>query len=162
MISLLAVSCGDDFLTTHPGDSVSTDLALSTEQDIDNAVNGLYDLMSSYGYYGGTMFFYGDMKGDDMQSSYNSGRTCNRCYLYDHRSTSLNAGYLWGRPFYIIRNAWNVINAIDDGKVQGSEQRLKELKGEAMTIMALCQFDLTRCSVILILRIKGPVGELQL
>ena len=31
------------FLTTHPGDSVSTDLALSTEQDIDNAVNGLYD-----------------------------------------------------------------------------------------------------------------------
>lgn len=141
----MAVSCGDDFLTTHPGDSVSTDLALSTEQDIDNAVNGLYDLMSSYGYYGGTMFFYGDMKGDDMQSSYNSGRTCNRCYLYDHRSTSLNAGYLWGRPFYIIRNAWNVINAIDDGKVQGSEQRLKELKGEAMTIMALCQFDLTRC-----------------
>lgn len=65
--------------------------------------------------------------------------------IYDHRSTSLNAGYLWGRPFYIIRNAWNVINAIDDGKVQGSEQRLKELKGEAMTIMALCQFDLTRC-----------------
>ena len=63
LISLLAVSCGDDFLTTHPGDSVSTDLALSTEQDIDNAVNGLYDLMSSYGYYGGTMFFYGDMKG---------------------------------------------------------------------------------------------------
>ena len=43
LISLLAVSCGDDFLTTHPGDSVSTDLALSTEQDIDNAVNGLYD-----------------------------------------------------------------------------------------------------------------------
>ena len=37
-----------NFLTTHPGDSVSTDLALSTEQDIDNAVNGLYDLMSSY------------------------------------------------------------------------------------------------------------------
>ena len=61
LISLLAVSCGDDFLTTHPGDSVSTDLALSTEQDIDNAVNGLYDLMSSYGYYGGTMFFYGDI-----------------------------------------------------------------------------------------------------
>ena len=68
LISLLAVSCGDDFLTTHPGDSVSTDLALSTEQDIDNAVNGLYDLMSSYGYYGGTMFFYGDMKGMMMQS----------------------------------------------------------------------------------------------
>lgn len=82
LISLLAVSCGDDFLTTHPGDSVSTDLALSTEQDIDNAVNGLYDLMSSYGYYGGTMFFYGDMKGDDMQSSYNSGRTCNRGVTY--------------------------------------------------------------------------------
>ena len=57
--------------------------------DIDNAVNGLYDLMSSYGYYGGTMFFYGDMKGDDMQSSYNSGiggrqlALCRRGFVHD-------------------------------------------------------------------------------
>lgn len=145
LVSILATSCGDDFLNTNPTDSISTELALSTEKDIDSAVNGLYDLLSSYGYYGGTMFFYGDMKGDDIQSSYNSNRACNSCYLFNHHSTNLNAGYLWGRPFYIIRNAWNVINAIDNGQVQGSEQRLQELKGEAMAVMALCQFDLTRC-----------------
>lgn len=145
LISLLITSCGDDFLNTKPNGSVITEDALRTEKDIDNAVNGLYDLLSSSGYYGGTMFFYGDMKGDDIQSSYNSGRNCNRCYLFDHRSTSLNAGYLWGRPFYTIRNAWNIINAIDDGKVEGKSEQLKSLKGEALAILALCQFDLTRC-----------------
>lgn len=139
LISLLTISCGDDFLSTKPSDSVPTEEALGTEKDIDNAVNGLYDLLSTYGYYSGTMFFYGDMKGDDMQSSYNSGRSCNRSYLYDHRATSLNAGSLWGRPFYTIRNAWNIINAIDEGIVKdGSEQALKALKGEAMAIVALC------------------------
>lgn len=145
LASLLTVSCGDGFLTTNPTAGVSTELALNTEKNLDNAVNGLYDLMSSNGYYGGAMFYYGDMKGDDLQSSYNSGRNCNSCYLFNHTSTSLRAGSLWGRPFYIIRNAWNVINAIDQGKAQGSEERLKELKGEAMAVMALCQFDLTRC-----------------
>lgn len=145
LASLLAVSCGDDFLTTNPNDSIPTTNALRTEQDIDNAVNGLYDLLSATGYYSGTMFSYGDMKGDDMQSSYNSGRTCNKFYLFDHRSTSLNAGYLWGRPFYTIRNAWNIINAVDGGEVTGSAEKLQELKGEAMAVMALCQFDLTRC-----------------
>lgn len=117
LIFLLVVLCGDDFLIIYFGDSVFMDLVLSIEQDIDNVVNGLYDLMFSYGYYGGIMFFYGDMKGDDMQSFYNSGRICNWCYLYDYCFISLNVGYLWGCFFYIICNVWNVINVIDDGKV---------------------------------------------
>lgn len=144
-VLLTTSSCGDDFLNTSPTSSIETDKALTTEKDVNNAVNGLYDLLSTTGYYGGTMFFYGDMKGDDMQSSYNSGRACNQCYRFEHRSNNLNAGYLWGRPFYTIRNAWNIIDAIDRNQVQGDPGRLDALKGEAMAVLALCQFDLTRC-----------------
>ena len=43
-------------------------------------------------------FFIGDMKGDDMQSSEESG-VCNTCYMFNHRPNSLNAGSLWGRTF---------------------------------------------------------------
>lgn len=144
LISMFATSCSD-FFDTAPSNKIPTTIAFRTITDVDNAVNGLYDLMSSSGYYGAAMFAYGDMKGDDMQSSEESG-VCNTCYMFNHRPNSLNAGSLWGRPFYILREAWNILNAISEGKIQGEDQdKLNALKGEAMAMIALCQFDLTRC-----------------
>lgn len=144
LASLLATSCSD-FFDTAPSNKIPTSVALRTVTDVDNAVNGLYDLMSSSGYYGAAMFAYGDMKGDDMQSSEESG-VCNTCYMFNHRPNSLNAGSLWGRPFYILREAWNILNAISEGQIQeGNSKQLDALKGETMAVIALCQFDLTRC-----------------
>ena len=66
--------------------------------------------------------------------------------MFNHRPNSLNAGSLWGRPFYILREAWNILNAIAEGKIEsGDEKKLNALKGETMAVIALCQFDLTRC-----------------
>lgn len=139
-------ACTGDFLDTSPSDKIPSTEVFTTYLGVENAVNGLYDLLSSTGYYGGTMFFYGDMKGDDMQSSYNSGRDCNKCYLFNHQPNALAAGYLWGRPFYVIREAWNVVEAIDKGVVtDATAEELKALKGEALAVIALCHFDLTRC-----------------
>lgn len=145
-ISLGLGSCTGSFLDTTPSNKVPTENAFDSFSSTENAVNGLYDLMSSYGYYGGTMFFYGDMKGDDIQSSYNSGRDCNNCYLFNHRANNLGAGYLWGRPYYIIRQGWNIVSAIDNNKIQdATTEDLAYLKGEALAVIALCHFDLTRC-----------------
>lgn len=144
LASLLVTGCGD-FFDTAPSNKIPTAIAFRTVTDVDNAVNGLYDLMSGSGYYGAAMFAYGDMKGDDMQSSEESG-VCNICYMFNHRPNSLNAGSLWGRPFYILREAWNILNAIAEGKIEsGDEKKLNALKGETMAVIALCQFDLTRC-----------------
>lgn len=144
LASLLVTGCGD-FFDTAPSNKIPTAIAFRTVTDVDNAVNGLYDLMSGSGYYGAAMFAYGDMKGDDMQSSEESG-VCNTCYMFNHRPNSLNAGSLWGRPFYILREAWNILNAIAEGKIEsGDEKKLNALKGETMAVIALCQFDLTRC-----------------
>lgn len=52
----------------------SSEIAISNISDLKNAVNGMYDLLSSYGYYGGTAFYYGDVKGDDIQSRAQTGR----------------------------------------------------------------------------------------
>ena len=146
VLSLGLVSCTGSFLDTTPSNKVPTENAFDSFSSTENAVNGLYDLMSSYGYYGGTMFFYGDMKGDDIQSSYNSGRDCNNCYLFNHRANNLGAGYLWGRPYYIIRQGWNIVSAIDNNKIQdATTEDLAYLKGEALAVIALCHFDLTRC-----------------
>lgn len=66
LASLLVTGCGD-FFDTAPSNKIPTAIAFRTVTDVDNAVNGLYDLMSGSGYYGAAMFAYGDMKGDDMQ-----------------------------------------------------------------------------------------------
>lgn len=51
-----------------------------------------------------------------------------------------------GTTFYILREAWNILNAIAEGKIEsGDEKKLNALKGETMAVIALCQFDLTRC-----------------
>ncbi len=66
LASLLVTGCGD-FFDTAPSNKIPTAIAFRTVTDVDNAVNGLYDLMSGSGYYGAAMFAYGDMKGDDCR-----------------------------------------------------------------------------------------------
>ena len=61
LASLLVTGCGD-FFDTAPSNKIPTAIAFRTVTDVDNAVNGLYDLMSGSGYYGAAMFAYGDMK----------------------------------------------------------------------------------------------------
>ena len=39
--------------------------------------------------------------------------------------------------FYILREAWNILNAIAEGKIEsGDEKKLNALKGETMAVIA--------------------------
>lgn len=142
----LATSCSEEFLDKVPSDSITTDEAISSLKDVKTANEGLYSLMASTYYYNASMFLYGDMKGDDMQATYwSSGNTSYKFYIYEHSAQNPNSGGLWGRPYYIIRNAYNIISAIDNGKIQdASTEQLANYKGQALAIIALCYFDLTR------------------
>lgn len=142
-IALMAVSC-EDFLVERPHTSITSDIAISKASDVEYAVNGIYSLMASAGYYGGTMFYYGDIKGDDVQSLYQSGRDTYYCYMFSHTSNGLHAGSLWGRPWYVIRQASNVIEAIESGKISGDKDELNNYLGQAYATRALATFDLTR------------------
>ena len=62
-ITLLFISCGDDFLTKFPDDAVVTENAITTIAETQTAVNGLYALMASQYYYAASLYFYGEVKG---------------------------------------------------------------------------------------------------
>ena len=47
LASLLVTGCGD-FFDTAPSNKIPTAIAFRTVTDVDNAVNGLYDLMSGF------------------------------------------------------------------------------------------------------------------
>lgn len=142
----LVSGCSDDFLDKSPSNAITTDEAITTLQDVKVANNGLYSLMASTYYYNAPMFLYGDMRGDDMQPTYwSSSRTFHKFYMFEHSTQSPNNGGLWGRPYYIVRNAWNIIKAIDSGAItDASSEQLATYKGQALALIALCHFDLTR------------------
>ena len=146
-ITLLFISCGDDFLTKFPDDAVVTENAITTIAETQTAVNGLYALMASQYYYAASLYFYGEVKGDDMQCLYISGRTPYTMYTFDQSTQSTGNGGLWGRPWYTIRNASNIIQAIDNNKItdaQSDPDQLNDYKGQAIAIRALAHFDLLR------------------
>ncbi len=144
-IVFLFTSCGENFLETFPSNAISSEIAISNTNDLKNAVNGMYDLLSSYGYYGGTAFYYGDVKGDDIQSRAQTGRDSYKCYMYSHAANNMGAGYLWGRPWYTIRQACNIIEAIDNEKIKdGTEAQINDYKGQAIAIRAMVHFDLVK------------------
>lgn len=147
MVWLLA-ACSEDFLNRTPSAQMETGRAFTRYKDVTAAVDGLYALMASTYYYNGSMFLYGDVKGDDLQAtSWSSGRgSVYRFYTFEHTADIPNNGGLWGRPYYIIRNAWNIVRAIDDGLIEdASPADLADYKGQALAVIALCHFDILRC-----------------
>lgn len=146
-VSLLWSSCGEDFLNRRPSNAISTEVAITNVREAGFAVNGVYDALSSVGYYNGAIFYYGDIKGDDMQSKgEEGGRLSHRCYMFEHQTNNLYVEGLWSQPFYVIRLASNVIEAFDGGKVMDGDMAVRnDLKGQAYALRALAHFDLVRC-----------------
>lgn len=73
--SLMIVSC-EGFLETSPSGSLKTDDAISSVQDLHNAINGVYErLIVPQASLSSDMFVYGDYKGTDWDYAYNAGHS---------------------------------------------------------------------------------------
>ena len=148
-ISLLLIastSCGDEWLNTVPSDSVPAGDAITSYKAATVALTGVYDGLqgssSRTSYYAARMFYYGDVRGDDMQARSSGMRSSS---TYEMRYVEDNAPNMWNIPYNVIRRANSLIDAVDQGKVEdASEAQLAQLKAEALVIRALVHFDLVR------------------
>lgn len=149
MASMLAVilsSCGNNWLDMSPSDSLPSDKAITTYNDASVALTGIYDGLQGasdrVSYYAARMFYYGDVRADDMQAR-TQGMRSSSCY--EMRYTLDDAPNMWTIPYNVIRRANQLIDAIDQNKItDATEAQLKNLKAEALTIRALVHFDLVR------------------
>jgi len=136
-------SCSADFLNTYPTSNIVIENAILSITEAQYAINGIYDAMQNYGYYGGYMQIYGDVRADDIQS-YGITRTSYNMYIYDHRSIAPNNQQLWNRPFLVIRQACRIIDAIDNDVKDGTQAQRNQIKGHAITLRAMAHFDLVK------------------
>ena len=83
MATIALTSCVNDWLDLTPSDSIPSNSAITNYNDAKTALYGMYDGLqgnSTYTqYYAARMFYYGDVRGDDMQAR-TQGMRSSSCY----------------------------------------------------------------------------------
>lgn len=134
-------SCSKDNLDLVPTTAVNWDVALSTENDLKNALNGAYAGFRNVDLYGRTVPVIGDVMADN---AYQHTTNTNRYTLfnaYTFNVADANVLGFWSSAYNVILRANNIINSSVDTTGNAT---VKSLKGQAYAIRALSYFTLVR------------------
>ena len=132
-------ACKKEFLEKLPPTSLTPELALATEADLQTALMGTYAGLRTTDLFGRSVPVFGDLMADNSYVSLtNSGRyTLFNTYTYN--ITDGNVVGAWRGAYTAILRANNIINSKVATSVNVSQYR-----GEAYAIRALCYWYLVR------------------
>ncbi|WP_418698035.1 RagB/SusD family nutrient uptake outer membrane protein [Bacteroides sp.] len=141
-------SCVNDWLDQKPSNGAPTASAITNYNDARTAMYGMYDGLqgnSTYThYYAARMFYYGDVRGDDMQARTQGMRTSS---CYEMRYTVDDAPNMWNVQYNVIRRANRLIEAVDNNAITDAEANkdaLADIYYQAKVVRALVHFDLVK------------------
>jgi hypothetical protein len=138
-MALALGSCKKSFLDLRPYTSVSSDVAITNESDMQAALNGAYGNMNSPNLYGRSTPLFGDLVSDNVYiSTINSNRYLD-FFQINYTVTDANGQGIWQSAYSTILRANNVINS----SLQGNEN-VDQLRGEALAIRSLMYFELVK------------------
>lgn len=136
---IVASSCDKEFLEREEAGAVPTGDAITNEDDMEAALNGVYAVLRDPTLYGRTTPLFADLIADNVYiSSDNSNRYLD-FFQVNMTVNNLNAEDLWQSAYEAILNANNVINS----SVTGSEVA-DQYRGEALALRALMHFELVK------------------
>lgn len=141
-------SCVNNWLDQNPSNGTPTGSAITNYNDARTAMYGMYDGLqgnSDYTqYYAARMFYYGDVRGDDMQARTQGMRTSS---CYEMRYTVDDAPNMWNIQYNVIRRANRLIEAVDNKTITDAEDyqdALADIYNQAKVVRALVHFDLVK------------------
>ncbi|MCD8044278.1 MAG: RagB/SusD family nutrient uptake outer membrane protein [Tannerellaceae bacterium] len=144
VFSLLATSCSD-FLDREPSTALLDSESITSLNDLQNAVNGVYYLnTTSRMSYGGDFAIYADMKSGDL---YPKGENNHIKSLSSYQTgiTDIMPEYAWYYMYKSIANINQALNQIQTLVVEEDEaEEVKYLTGELYALRAMFHFDLAR------------------
>lgn len=139
----LLVGCGDQWLEkSQPSTSTESSEAIKSAREAQYALNGIYDILRGYEYYGARMTYYGDVTGEDMLSNGDTKRAA-KYYLFDFNKDNTPSS-LWYQPYRVLRNANGVLAFVNGVEKEQLTDELNDIKGQALTLRALAHFDLVK------------------
>jgi hypothetical protein len=132
-------ACKKEFLDKLPPTSLTPELALATEADLQTALMGTYAGLRATDFFGRSVPVFGDLMADNGYVSLtNSGRyTLFNTYTYNVSDANI-IGF-WRAAYTAILRANNIINSKVAGNVNVNQYR-----GEAYAVRALCYWYLVR------------------
>lgn len=132
-------SCKKSFLELNPPTSLTPEVALATQADLQVALRGAYAGLKSTALYGRSLMVIGDMMGDN---TYQSTLNTNRYTLFNNNTYTVTDGDvagLWNASYAVILRANNIINS-----PVAANAAVNQYKGEAYAIRALAYYNLVR------------------
>ncbi len=138
--ALLLTSC--DFLQVEPKQSISSDQALSSAQNVRAALNGAYNDLSDNNLYGGQYMMLPDLLADAGDVQWVG--TFNEPAEIVRKNIQTNNGFVelqWTEAYEAINGANNVLSALD--QIEDAQER-ERVEGEARLIRGVLYFELVR------------------
>lgn len=142
---ILGTSCTKEFLELEPKQYLSSDVAISSLDDAQVAIYGVYDALQHRAYYGRNFVVSQDVSTD--LARINPTRTSGRFIQQNDWTTIPTTDYvedLWEISYIAINRANNVLLKIDDLGDEDDQVQRDQIKGEALFFRALVHFDLVR------------------
>lgn len=137
----LLVGC-DDFFNLKPSDAIPTEDALNTVADAQMIMNGVYSGFKSSDSYGTALTIYPALMTDAALATTFFTNQHGNAYAWKLYPGSSEVAGMWMTSYAAIYNATFIINNIDG--VEGSEDKIKQIKGEAYVARALLHYNLVR------------------
>lgn len=137
----LLVSCKKSELDLYPYNQLETTQAFNTENDVNLALNGIYQGLRSAGsYYQGSWNIEFEVVSDNLILN-QQGRLSQQTF-FNWQYTGNGTTGLFGNGYSIIRRANAILENID--KVNSTAAFKNNVKGQALAVRAMVHFDLTR------------------
>lgn len=140
VISLLAASCGKDFIELAPISSVSIDVLFKTDKDFQDAITGGYSMLrNQYN----DFWMYGDVASDDSWKEVSRNQSS---YYIDVFTLDANDALLkstWNNYYSVINRANTVLEKIEKADPSVIVNKNRHI-AEAKFLRAFAYFDLVR------------------
>lgn len=142
--SALLSSCSKNFLDLKPVSQPSVDNFYKSASDIEQAVNGAYDILQSNGEYGQNFVFFMEVSSDNtmQESTTNSGGQYADFDLMRVVSSNAVLDQTWRNCYAGILACNTVLDRIDVVTMDDATKTIR--KGEVKFIRALTYFNLVR------------------
>lgn len=138
-------SC-DDFLTYEPSNSVDTENAFSTADDVINGLYGVYYTLGTYRFLGRDVIAMGDLAADNAWMAGTSGHF-NSIYQWNITDSDSYLSEIWEYGYKALDRSIRVINAGEEILANGNltednADKVKSAVAQAYGIKALTHFTL--------------------
>lgn len=129
------------YLDLEPSQNISETMALTTDENIKNVLNGAYSEFAGYSIYGGNLLRNAELLGGNGEIQWVGTYTDPR-QIFNKTMIASNsepAGQ-WTQSYAVINTVNNILSALNVVKIQDRDR----VEGEALFLRGLMYFDLVR------------------